>query len=75
MTPRLWAAGTLAVLVVAAVVVAALTIPWHRPPAPRADQLAAFGQLPREQVDRAREFHAEMRPGSYGAMAISLIGA
>jgi STE24 endopeptidase len=71
----LWAACTLAVLVVGAVVVAALTIPWHRPPAPRADQLAALGQLPGEQVERARAFHAELRPGSYGSMGIGLIGA
>jgi STE24 endopeptidase len=74
-TPRLWAAGALAVLVVGLVVVAALTIPWHRPPAPRADQLAALGQLPRDQVARAREFHAELRPGSYGSMLIGLVGA
>ena len=67
MTPRGWAVCTLGVLVVALVVLAAVLIPWHRPPAPRADQLAALGQLPRDQVDRARAFHAELRPGSYGA--------
>jgi STE24 endopeptidase len=75
MTPRIWAACVLAVLVVGVVVVAAVTIPWHRPPAPRADQLAALGQLPRDQVARAREFHAELRPGSYLSMAIGLVAA
>jgi STE24 endopeptidase len=65
----------LAVLVVALAVLAAVLIPWHRPPAPRADQLAALGQLPRDQVDRARAFHAELRPGSYGSMLIGLAAA
>ena len=72
---RNWAAVTLAVLLVLLAVYAAVTIPWHRPPAPRADQLAALGQLPHDQVARARAFHSELRPGSYGSMAISLIGA
>jgi STE24 endopeptidase len=74
-TPRTWAVGALALVLVALAVVAAVTIPWHRPPAPRADQLAALGQLPRDQVDRAREFHAELRPGSYGSLVIGLLGA
>jgi STE24 endopeptidase len=65
----------LAVLVAALIVLAAVVIPWHRPPAPRSDQLAALGQLPREQVDRARAFHSELRPGSYSAMAVALLGA
>ncbi|GAA0567581.1 M48 family metallopeptidase [Paractinoplanes ferrugineus] len=73
MTPRAWAAGTLVVLLVLLAVYAAVTIPWHRPPAPRADQLAALGQLPREQVSRAREFHSALRPGSYGALAVGLL--
>jgi STE24 endopeptidase len=75
MTPRSWAAVALGALVVAVVLVALLTIPWHRPPAPRADQLAALRELPSEQVARARAFHAELRPGSYGAMALSLLAA
>jgi STE24 endopeptidase len=66
---------TLGVLAVVLVVLAVVLIPWQRPPAPRADQVAALGQLPPEQVARARAFHAELRPGSYGAMAIGLIGA
>ncbi|AGZ40186.1 M48 family metallopeptidase [Actinoplanes friuliensis] len=75
MTPRLWAACTLGVLVVVLIVYAALVIPWHRPPAPRADQLAALGQLPRDQVQRAQAFHSELRPGSYLSLAVGLIGA
>ena len=75
MTPRLWAIGTLVLLLAAGAVVAFLTIPWHRLPAPRGDQLAALGQLPRDQVARAREFHAELRPGSYVSMALGLIVA
>ncbi len=75
MTPRLWAAVTLAVLLVALAGWAALTIPWHRPPAPRADQLGALDQLPRDQVARARAFRGELRPGSYGAMVLGLIVA
>ncbi|WP_433307413.1 M48 family metallopeptidase [Actinoplanes sp. CA-030573] len=75
MTSRAWAAGTLVVLLVLLAVFAAVTIPWHRPPAPRADQLAALGSLPADKVARAREFHAELRPGSYGAMAVGLLVA
>ncbi|KUL24972.1 M48 family metallopeptidase [Actinoplanes awajinensis] len=75
MTPRMWALVSFGVLVVALVVVAALTVPWHRAPAPRADQVAALGQLPAEQVARARRFHAELRPGSYAGMALSLLVA
>jgi len=75
MTSRLWAVCTLGVLVVAVVVLASVAGPWHRPPAPRADQLAALGQLPRDQVARAHAFHSELRPSSYGGLAIGLIGA
>ena len=73
MTSRLWAVCTLGVLVAAIAVLALVAVPWHRPPAPRADQLAALGQLPADKVTRAREFHSELRPGSYGALAIGLI--
>ena len=75
MTSRAWAIGTLVVLLVVLVVFAAVSIPWHRPPAPRADQLAALGSLPADKVARARQFHAALRPGSYGAMAIGLVVA
>ena len=75
MTPRAWALCTFAVLVVATAVLAAVLIPWHRPPAPRADQVAALAQLPADKVARAREFHAALRPGSYSSMAVGLIVA
>ncbi|WP_410815773.1 M48 family metalloprotease [Micromonospora sp. 050-3] len=73
MTPRGWALLTLAGLTLALVVLAALLIPWHRPPAPRADQLAALGDLPAEQVAKGREFRAALRPGSYAALAVGLL--
>ena len=72
MTPRLWAAGALAVLLVALIVFTVTTVPWHRAPAPRADQLAALGQLPADQVARSRAFHAELRPVSYTSMILGL---
>ncbi|WP_330465930.1 M48 family metallopeptidase [Micromonospora zamorensis] len=75
MTPRGWALLTLAGLTVALVVLAALLIPWHRPPAPRADQLAALGDLPTEQVAKGREFRAALRPGGYTALAVGLLVA
>ncbi|GIE96798.1 M48 family metallopeptidase [Paractinoplanes rishiriensis] len=75
MTPRAWAIGTFVLLVVLLVVFAAVTVPWQRPPAPRTDQLDALGLLPREQVERAREFRGELRPGSYAGMALGLLVA
>ncbi len=75
MTPRGWALLALAGLTVALVVLAALLIPWHRPPAPRADQLAALGDLPAEQVAKGREFRAALRPGGYAALAVGLLVA
>ncbi|MEV4759159.1 M48 family metallopeptidase [Micromonospora sp. NPDC049559] len=75
MTPRGWAVVTLAGLVVALAVTALLLVPWHRPPAPRADQLAALRTLPAAEVARGRAFHADLRPGSYGALAIGLLAA
>ncbi|WP_430779792.1 M48 family metallopeptidase [Actinoplanes sp. G11-F43] len=73
MTPRLWAVGTFAVLLVALVAFAVSAVPRHRSPAPRADQLAALGQLPAEQVARARAFHAELRPSRYAGMLLGLL--
>ncbi|GAB3150423.1 M48 family metallopeptidase [Micromonospora sonneratiae] len=75
MTPRAWAALTLAGLVVTLLVAAVLLVPWSRPPAPRADQLAALGELPRAEVARAREFRGALRPGSYGALVVGLLAA
>ena len=75
MTPRSWAVAALVVVVLALVAASAALIPWHRPPAPRADQLAALGELPRDRVARAKAFHAALRPGAYGGLAVGLIGA
>ncbi|GAA4698088.1 M48 family metallopeptidase [Phytohabitans rumicis] len=72
MTPRLWAAVALGGLVVALLVAAAVLVPWHRPPAPRADQLAALRDLPAQQVSRGRAFHSALRPGSYGGLLVGL---
>ena len=46
-----------------------------RPPAPRADQLAALRDLPADQVARGRAFHAALRPGGYAALAVGLLVA
>jgi len=73
MTPRAWAVVTLAVLVVVTGIVAALRVPWSVPPSPRADQLAALHSLPADAVARGRSFHAALRPGTYGSMALGLV--
>ncbi|MBB2941708.1 STE24 endopeptidase [Actinoplanes lutulentus] len=72
MSPRAWAVTALVVLFAAVAAFAAAKIPWHRAPAPRADQLDALSRLDAEQVERARDFHGELRPGRYAAMAIGL---
>lgn len=75
MTHRTWAVVTLVGLLVALVAAAVLLVPWHRPAAPRADQLAALREFPAEQVARGREFRAALRPGSYGSLALGLVAA
>lgn len=75
MTPRAWAVVTLAGLAVALLVAAVVLVPWSRPPAPRADQLAALRDLPAAQVDRGRAFHSALRPGAYGGLATGLVVA
>lgn len=75
MSPRVWAAVTLALLVVVLVSVAALRVPWDAAPAPRADQIDALEALPADAVARGRAFHADLRPGIYGAMALGLVVA
>ena len=73
MTPRGWALLTLAGLTIALVVLAALLIPWHRPPAPRADQLAALRRPAGRAGGQGRAFHAALRPGGYAALAVGLL--
>lgn len=75
MSPRGWALLTLVGLVVALAVAAAVLVPWQRPPAPRADQLAALDDLPSDQVTRGREFRAALRPGGWAALGIGLLVA
>ena len=73
MTSRAWAVVMLVVLVVVAGIVAALRVPWSLPPSPRGDQVAALHSLPADAVARGRSFHAALRPGSYGSMALGLV--
>ncbi len=75
MTPRFWAVCVLAVLAAGLLVVVLVLIPWHRPPAPRADQLAALRELPADKVARAREFRSQMRPAIYGSLGIGAVAA
>ncbi|MBF9132533.1 M48 family metallopeptidase [Plantactinospora sp. S1510] len=75
MTPRAWAGLTFVVLVLLLVAATALLVPWHRPPAPRVDQLAALDELRPEDVARGRAFKSALRPGSYGGMAVGLLVA
>ncbi|QLQ37095.1 M48 family metallopeptidase [Micromonospora robiginosa] len=75
MSPRAWALLTLAALAVALVVAVALLVPWGRPPAPRADQLAALRALPVDQVARGRAFHDALRPAGWSALALGLVVA
>lgn len=73
MSPRGWAVLTLAGLALALVVASVLLIPWSRPPAPRADQLAALRSLPVDQVTRGRAFHDALRPAAWSALAVGLV--
>jgi STE24 endopeptidase len=75
MTPRLWAAVTLAVLVVVLGVLAAVRVPWQAHAAPRADQLAALHSLPVDAVERGRAFHSALRPSVYGGLVLGLVVA
>lgn len=65
----------LAVLVVAGAILAGLLVPWSRPPAPRADQLAALAELPPGQVARGRALQAALRVPSYGSLVLGLVVA
>ena len=75
MTPRMWAVVAFGVLAVALVVTVAVLVPWHRPPAPRADQVAALRTLPADQVAAGRAFHSALRPAGYGSLLIGLVVA
>jgi STE24 endopeptidase len=75
MTPRGWAVLVLVALGLALVAAAALMVPWHRPPAPRADQLAALAELPADKVSRGRAFRSALRPPSYASLLLGLLAA
>jgi STE24 endopeptidase len=75
MTPRTSALIALAVLIVAAGVAALVLVPWRVVPAPRAAQLDALRELPAEDVTRGRAFHADLRPATYGSLAVGLAAA
>jgi len=75
MGSRGWALVTFVVLLIALAVAAALLVPWHRPPAPRADQLAALGELPSQRVAQAKALKGELRWIGYPSMALGLIFA
>ncbi|GHJ45034.1 Ste24 endopeptidase [Catellatospora sp. TT07R-123] len=75
MSSRGWAWVSFVVLGIALVVVAAVLVPWHRPPAPRADQLDALAQLPADRVARARALRGETRLISYPSMLLGLVVA
>lgn len=72
MTPRGWAVLALGVLVTMLVLAAVLLVPWSRPPAPRADQLAALEELPAEKVDRGRALRAALRLPAYTSLLLGL---
>lgn len=73
MSTRVWAAVALCGLLIALAAVVAVRVPWSTAPAPRADQLAALGELPPDAVAKGRAFHAAMRPGIYGALLFGLL--
>ena len=75
MTPRGWAVVAFGVLSVGLAVALVTLVPWHRPPAPRADQLAALRSLPAEQVAAGRAFRSALRPTGYASLALSLLVA
>ena len=68
-------ASAIVVLIVALAAFAALTawtIPWRERPPSRADQLAALGEIPADQVAQGRAFSAARRPATYASMVVGL---
>lgn len=59
-------------LIIAIAALVFFTVP-RVPPIPRAEQLAALESLPTAEVARAREFRAELRPGSYASLLLSVV--
>ncbi len=75
MTVRGWAILTLIVLVAGLALATLLLVPWHRPPAPRSDQLAALAELPQDRVAQARALRDETRWIRYPSMIMGLLFA
>jgi STE24 endopeptidase len=75
MSHRLLASVALLALLAAMAVLLVQRVPWSTAPSPRADQLAALGELPAEAVAKGRAFHAALRPGVYGGLAVALVVA
>ncbi|HZM79392.1 MAG TPA: M48 family metallopeptidase [Candidatus Limnocylindrales bacterium] len=75
MTVRGWAWISLIVVLAALAVVALVMVPWHRPPAPRADQLDALAQLPADRVAKGRQLREELRWVTYPSMVLGLVFA
>jgi STE24 endopeptidase len=73
MTPRAWAAVAFLGLAVALVLTVVVLVPWQRPPAPRADQVAALRDLPQDKVARGRALRGELRPCRYGGLLVGLV--
>jgi STE24 endopeptidase len=73
MSHRVLASVVLVALLAALAVLLVQRVPWSTAPAPRADQLAALGDLPADTVVKARAFHAARRPGIYGALAVAMV--
>jgi STE24 endopeptidase len=71
-TSRAWAIVVLIVLLAAFAALTAWTIPWRERPASRADQLAALGEIPADQVARGQAFSAARRPATYASMVVGL---
>jgi STE24 endopeptidase len=67
-----WAGLVLGVLLLGLAVAGWRLVPWHRPPVPRADQLAALAELPAETVARGRVLRAALRRPGYGSVGLGL---
>jgi STE24 endopeptidase len=71
-TSRAWAIVVLIVAMAAFAALTAWTIPWRERPPSRADQLAALGEIPVDQVAQGRAFSAARRPATYASMVVGL---
>jgi STE24 endopeptidase len=68
-----WAGLSLGVLLLGLAVAGWWLVPWSRPAAPRADQLAALDELPAAVVARGRRLRAALRRPGYGSLGLGLV--